>query len=112
MSGSKKRLCVCIYLISNLILSFPLFGLDPHKRITQYDIKVYTAKDGLPMNSLKKVFQDSRGYIWIGTQEGLVRFDGLEFKTYDRSQYPGLECNFIMDIAEDATGNLWLEYCF
>lgn len=85
-----------------------LYSLDPNKRLTQYDITVYTAKDGLPMNSLKKVFQDSRGYIWIGTQEGLVRFDGVEFKTYDKSQYPGLNNNFIWDIDEDNHGNIWL----
>ncbi|MFZ5517962.1 MAG: ligand-binding sensor domain-containing protein [Candidatus Zhuqueibacterota bacterium] len=45
---------------------------------------------------------------WIGTQEGLVRFDGVEFKTYDKSQYPGLNNNFIWDIDEDNHGNLWL----
>ena len=52
-------------------------ALDPGKLITQYDIRNYTAKDGLPMNTVKKVFQDSRGYIWVGTQEGLARFDGV-----------------------------------
>ncbi len=108
MSSPRKILKTYIFLISILIFSTHSFALDPNKRITQYDIKVYTAKDGLPMNSLKKVFQASRGYIWIGTQEGLVRFDGVEFKTYDKSKYPGLTCNFIMDITEDSNGNLWL----
>lgn len=102
------KTAIVILLIWHLILVPHLFALDPHKRITQYDIKVYTTRDGLPMNSLKKVFQDSRGYIWIGTQEGLVRFDGVEFKTYNKSMYPGLKSNFILDIDEDADGNLWL----
>jgi len=86
MGSVKKSLLICQLFFCFHIFSHHLFALDPHKRITQYDIKVYTAKDGLPMNSLKKVFQDSRGYIWIGTQEGLVRFDGVEFKLYDKSK--------------------------
>ncbi|HOC90710.1 MAG TPA: hypothetical protein PKI90_14285, partial [bacterium] len=62
-----------------LLIFTPAAALDPHRLISQYDIRLYTAKDGLPMNSVKKVFQDSRGFIWIGTQEGLVRFDGINF---------------------------------
>jgi len=108
MSTASKTVSLYAFLIWNLIFSPHLFALDPHKRITQYDIRVYKTEHGLPMNSLKKVFQDSRGYIWIGTQEGLVRFDGVEFKLYDKSQYPGLHSNFICDIAEDSNGNLWL----
>jgi signal transduction histidine kinase/ligand-binding sensor domain-containing protein/DNA-binding NarL/FixJ family response regulator len=98
---------VCSFLLLLLCL-VPAFALDPHKLITQYDIRVYTTRDGLPMNSVKKVFQDSRGYIWVGTQEGLVRFDGARFKLYDKSRNPGLRSNFIRDIVEDHAGNLWL----
>ncbi|MDZ7342250.1 MAG: hypothetical protein ONB27_12910, partial [candidate division KSB1 bacterium] len=108
LSTINPRLATFLFFVFYIILAPQLYALDPHKRITQYDIKVYTAKDGLPMNSLKKVFQDSRGYIWIGTQEGLVRFDGVEFMLYDKSKHPGLKSNFILDIAEDANGNLWL----
>jgi len=56
---------IFLLLFISLIFDQPLSALDPHKRITQYDIRVYTAKDGLPMNSIKKVFQDSRGYIYL-----------------------------------------------
>jgi len=108
MVCKQMKIILRVVLFFTLLSTSSLFSVDPNKRMTQYDITVYTAKDGLPMNSLKKVFQDSRDYIWIGTQEGLVRFDGEEFKLYDKSKYPGLTCNFIMDIAEDSTGNLWL----
>ncbi len=110
MVTKRIKILSRFFLFAAVLFTFTsrLFSLDPNKRMTQYDITVYTAKDGLPMNSLKKVFQDSRGYIWIGTQEGLVRFDGVEFKTYDKSRYPGLSNNFIWDIDEDNYGNLWL----
>jgi len=45
-----------------------------------YDLTQYTHKDGLPQNSIKAIAQDSKGLIWIGTESGLVRFDGLRFK--------------------------------
>lgn len=104
MSQSVYRI-LCFLII---LLSIPTFALDPHKRITQYDIRVYKAKDGLPQNALKAVLQDSRGYLWIASQEGLVRFDGVRFVLFDKNKYPGLKENFILDIAEDWEGNLWL----
>ena len=106
---SKRAVnCFLLLFVGNALFYSASFALDPNKRITQYDIRIYKAKDGLPMNSLKKIFQDSKGYIWLGTQEGLVRFDGVQFKLYDKSKYPGLKSNFIWDIAEDKEGNLWL----
>ncbi len=106
---TQKHFYIFIILyIESLFCFFPLHALDPNKRITQYDIQIYKSEHGLPMNSIKKVFQCSKGYIWIGTQEGLVRFDGVNFKIYDKSKFPGLKSNFIYDIDEDENGNLWL----
>jgi len=104
----KILYAVLVSLASALIFSSPLFALDPKKRITQYDMRLYQAEHGLPMNDMKTVFQDSKGYIWLGCQEGLVRFDGVRFVLFDKSKYPGLRENFIWDIAEDWEGNLWL----
>ncbi|HNT66965.1 MAG TPA: two-component regulator propeller domain-containing protein [bacterium] len=103
------RLLVSSIFLSILFLCTNLtWALDPHKLISQYDMRIYTTRDGLPMNTVKKVFQDSRGTIWIGTQEGLVRFDGVQFTLYDKNRYTGLRSHFIRDIAEDQQGNLWL----
>ena len=65
----------------------------------------YTTKDGLPSNETYCVFQDSRGYIWIGTDRGLVRYDGYEFKVY--TTLDGLTDNVILAINEDNKGNIW-----
>ena len=103
LHGERYRIFICW-----ILLAPALFALDPAKHITQYDMRIYTARDGLPMNSLKSVFQDSRGFIWVGLQEGLARFDGVEFNLYDKKEYPGLVSNFIMDIEEDSNGHLWV----
>jgi signal transduction histidine kinase len=53
-----------------------------------YSIENYNADNGLPQNSVKDIAADSDGYIWIGTESGLVRYDGSHFKTYDKSVIP------------------------
>jgi ligand-binding sensor domain-containing protein len=99
--SQKILYAVLAGLTSALIFSSPLLALDPKKRITQYDRRLYQAEHGLPMNDMKTVFQDSKCYIWLGCQEGLVRFDGVRFVLFDKSNCPGLRENFIFDIEED-----------
>jgi len=71
----------------------------------EYPYINYTTKDGLPSNETFCVLQDSRGYIWIGTDRGLVKYDGYEFKTY--TTLDGLTDNVILAINEDDKGNIW-----
>jgi len=65
----------------------------------------YTTKDGLPSNETHCILQDSHGYIWIGTDRGLVKYDGYEFKTY--TTFDGLLNNGIVALFEDKTGKIW-----
>lgn len=65
-----------------------------------------TIKDGLPSNAVYCVLKDSRGIIWIGTDAGLVKYDGFQLKTFTKKN--GLAGNFIRDIKEDKFGNLWI----
>ena len=80
--------------------------LDPALQITQYVHDVWQAKDGLPQNSVYAVTQTRDGYLWLGTQEGLVRFDGVRFTVMTRAQ--GLESNEVRALLEDRTGALWI----
>ncbi|OJJ14115.1 hypothetical protein BKI52_44120 [marine bacterium AO1-C] len=66
----------------------------------------YTTDNGLPHNITYNLIQDQKGYIWIGTDDGLVRYDGRQFKTYRSSQ--GLLSNYVIDLAEAADGTLWI----
>ena len=70
----------------------------------------FTIDDGLSQNTVYKVFQDSRGYIWLGTQGGLDRFNGYEFKHYEHesSDSTSIVNGWIRAINEDADGLLWL----
>lgn len=89
-----------------LRLSVTIFILIAAANAQRLAISSYQTSDGLAHNSVRKIFQDAKGYLWIGTAEGLSRFDGYEFKNYDTRD--GLGHVFINDIVADNLGHLWI----
>lgn len=86
-----------------------LKGLNPAKSISQYSQEVWTTDNGLPQNSVNAITQTQDGYLWIGTQEGLVRFDGVRFSVFDKNNTPELHNNYISALyADTASGKLWI----
>ena len=69
------------------------------------------ARDGLSNSQINYIFQDSRGFIWIGTSYGLNRYDGYRFRTYysDPNDSTTLRNNYVDQIWEDGEGKLWLK---
>ena len=63
---------------------------------------------GLPHNSVTAVLQSWDGYLWVGTSNGLARFDGVRFTTFRSPDTPGLRSNRILCLYEDAYGALWI----
>jgi two-component sensor histidine kinase len=68
-------------------------------------IKHYTVADGLPTDKVFCVYQDSEGFIWFGSDAGVIRYDGKEFQNF--SMEDGLSGNNVHSIKEDNTGRLW-----
>ena len=77
---------------------------------SQIEFERYTIDDGLSQNTVQKVMQDSRGYIWLGTQGGLDRFNGYEFVHYESesSDSTTIPFGYIWSIEEDKNGIMWL----
>ena len=63
---------------------------------------------GLPELAVQSIFEASDGYLWIGTQEGLARFDGAKFEVFDHVNTPALKSDFITAIVEDGDHALWI----
>jgi ligand-binding sensor domain-containing protein/signal transduction histidine kinase len=69
---------------------------------------VYTEKDGLPQASVLSIAQTPDGYYWLGTQEGLARFDGVSFQVFDSTNTPALAHNDIAALYLDSRARLWI----
>ena len=83
------------------------FALNPAEKPANYIVGHWDTEDGLPHNSVKQLFQTRDGYLWIGTQQGLARFDGLSFTVFNRSNTPGIPNSQITSFAETRDGSLW-----
>ncbi len=84
------------------------WALDSNRRLTQYVHRIWTTQQGLPTGTIYNIWQTRYGYLWLGTQTGLVRFDGVRF-TQAESLYPQLPENlWIRSGFEDADGAVWV----
>jgi signal transduction histidine kinase/ligand-binding sensor domain-containing protein/CheY-like chemotaxis protein/HPt (histidine-containing phosphotransfer) domain-containing protein len=69
-----------------------------------------TTRDGLSQSTVNSILQDSQGYLWLATENGLDRYDGNSIREYrrERGNEKGLASDYVWSIAEDARGDLWL----
>ena len=70
-----------------------------------FDFRHFTPEDGLSSSEVYHVFQDSKGYIWFATDNGVSRYDGYEFRNF--SQQDGLPDNTVFEIYEDYQNRIW-----
>ncbi len=83
-------------------------ALDPMVAPTQYGRRVWTTEQGLPQNTIRAIVQARDGYLWLGTQEGLVRFDGIRFSVFDEKNTPAIKDRYVLSLHEDHVGTLWI----
>lgn len=87
-----------------------LFQASLSAGLTQDDfpfVHINRANSGMSYDGISKIFQDSRGFLWIGTFKGLNRYDGDRFTVYDKDDL-GVASDFIHSIEEDSNGNVWV----
>ncbi|MBB5057583.1 ligand-binding sensor domain-containing protein [Granulicella aggregans] len=83
-------------------------ALGTGKPLKQYGRQSWQSDSGLPQNTVHAVAQTREGFLWLATEGGLVRFDGQEFRTYDRSNTPELPGDSIEGLSVDGRGVLWV----
>jgi len=91
-----------------LALLSPLLALDPAKPLTSYQRQSWQTESGLPQNTVHAIVQTHDGYLWLATEGGLVRFDGLKFTVIDAQNTPALRSNNIRTLWEDNKRALWV----
>ena len=78
--------------------------------LSKVKFEYLTVDDGLSQGIIEDIMQDRQGYIWIATRDGLNRYDGRKFVTFrnDRNNPQSLASNWILSLAEDKEGNIWI----
>src|SRR5690349_6192251 len=88
---ARIKRAAALSLLSLLFCSNITFALDSDKSIAQYVRDTFVSEQGLPQNTVVSVVQTPDGYIWAATQEGLARFDGVQFTIFDSHNTPELK---------------------
>lgn len=87
---------------------FALTGCGLGVAGAEYRVDVWQTDEGLPHNTVTALVQTRDGYLWLGTQSGLVRFDGVKFVVFDTHNTPLLPSDRIVQLLEDSLGTLWI----
>ena len=110
MNSKRKLFSILIFLLA----SFSAFSqIVPQVKTDQtftadYVMKNWTTEDGLPGMTITTALQDKTGYMWIGTYDGLVRFDGVEFKTFSRSNDSRFDFASARSLCQASDGKIWI----
>ena len=74
------------------------------------NVRVYTSENGLPNSQVSRIYQDKHGYIWMCSEGGLIRFDGMRFEAFrhDRERETSISSSSVQEMLEDSRGNTWV----
>ncbi len=90
--------------VRRLLVLWVLLSVGTTLWAQKRNLRNYSTNEGLPQSQALCLFQDDRGFMWIGTYSGLARYDGARFQTYTKAQ--GLSRNYITEINRDNLGRL------
>jgi len=95
-----------INLPRKFLLACILFGTIAAVR-AEYQIESWTTDNGLPQNTVSSIVQTADGYLWLATLDGIVRYDGVRFTVFNKSNSPGILSNRFTQAVKDGAGDLW-----
>lgn len=93
-------------LLVALLVTGAAAALDPVRAFRDYELQRWGVEHGLPQITVMAIAQDARGFLWVGTQGGIARFDGVRFVGFDRSN-TGIDTTFASTAAAAADGSVW-----
>jgi len=83
-------------------------ALEPATAVANFGRQTWVMENGLPQNTIQAMVHTRDGFVWLGTEVGLVRFDGSSFAVFDRNSNPALPSNDVRCLLETPDGSLWI----
>jgi ligand-binding sensor domain-containing protein/signal transduction histidine kinase len=107
--GAHGTAALCGLLAAWLLsCGLPGLALEPSTTLANYGRQAWVMENGLPQNTVQALVQTWNGFVWLGTEAGLVRFDGNGFTVFDRNSTPALPGNDVRCLLETRDGALWI----
>lgn len=97
-----------IAVLALVCIVVPAHAIDPHRTISQYARAHWGEREGFSGGSVSAIAQSADGYLWIGSEKGLIRFDGLSFQTFPSATQEALSVGPVRALVSDAQSNLWI----
>jgi signal transduction histidine kinase len=105
---ARRSVRFAFLVLAAVCFTCPAHAIDPNRSIAQYMRERWGADRGFPGGSVTALTQTKDGYLWIGTDKGLVRFDGTSFRTFRQAAPSALEIGAVQSLVADTQGNLWI----
>src|SRR5262249_20447011 len=105
--GEVLPLCAAIALGACCGL-LPARALEPTTPLSSFSRQSWVMENGLPQNTVQALAQTNDGFLWLGTEVGLVRFDGSSFAVFDKTSKPALPGNDVQCLLAAWDGSLWV----
>ena len=108
----RSPILSCLFLAIGGSVSYsappPRAHVDPTEALRIYAHDIWQVENGLPQDAVQTITQTTDGYLWLGTEEGLVRFDGARFTVFNRKNTPALQESYVRVLFPDPDGALWI----
>ena len=99
---------IAVALAAGLLASLLIAPVHAQSYPTQYVATVWQTEQGLPVNSVGAIVQDHEGYLWVATDGGLARFDGVRFRVFGGEDFPSLQSSRFQSLYASRSGELWI----
>lgn len=106
MKSTGRR--ILALLVFTVAFASSSIALDPNKTLTQYAHRIWGQEEGLFQPTIYSILQTRDGFLWLGTQDSLIRFDGMHFREFDEADQAGLRRTLVHALAQDDGGDLWV----
>src|ERR1700730_13903852 len=108
MLSASRVLIRSVVVVGLLACAQQADALDPTRTLSQYVHRIWQVQQGLPQASIYAIVQTHDGYLWLGTQTGLVKFDGVRFTTIDDLDGVASANMWVTHLLQDDQSALWI----